>query len=283
MLYAVDSPTHDRGRPPVARAATTMADLRAVAELFGAVWGRGDEGLPIGSEMLRSLVHADGLVSVLDGDNGSLLGAAVLGRAGAGSAYSYLAATAPGEVERGLGMLLKHHQRQWCLERGIGWMRWTFDPLVGRNARFNLTKLGAVADRYEPEFYGVMSDQINGTDPADRLVARWRLDDPGRRPDDPQEPPEPPADAGGHSGGLARQPGGGVVGPDGHAAYVIAGRERWVRVPTDVVALRRSDPTQASAWRGQVREWFTEALAHGLVATGVTRAGWYHLVPKETR
>ena len=41
-------------------------------------------------------------------------------------------------------------------------MFWTFDPLVARNARLNLTKLGATVDEYELGFYGVMSDELHG-------------------------------------------------------------------------------------------------------------------------
>ncbi len=260
MLYAV---THGHGLG--ARAATTMADMRAAADLFGAVWGRTDEGVPIGSEMLRSLAHADGLVTLLEDDAGTLLGAAALGRARPGSAYSYIAATAPGLVQQGLGGLLKQHQRVWCLERDITTLSWTFDPLVGRNARFNLTKLGAVVDTYEPEFYGVMSDQINGTDPADRLVARWELADIGPR----AEPPDPPAGVDG------------ISGPGGAAAYVRAEGARWLRVPGDIVALRRTDAGAASAWRAATREWFTDAFGAGFAGVGVTRTGWYHLISKE--
>jgi len=54
--------------------------------------------------------------------------------------------------------------------------RWTFDPLVARNAWLNLGKLGAVADRFERAFYGEMTDEINRGDRTDRLVIRWDLD-----------------------------------------------------------------------------------------------------------
>ena len=61
-------------------------------------------------------------------------------------------------------------------------MRWTFDPLVARNAYFNLHKLGAVADRFERNFYGEMTDTLNRGERTDRVVVRWDLDrDPGPR------------------------------------------------------------------------------------------------------
>lgn len=252
-------------------AADDMAALRAVAELFGSVWGRTPEGLPVASEILKSMVHAGGLVSVARiGDE--LVGAAVLGRDAPGAAYGYVAAVRPGLADRGVGFALKQHQRTWSLANGITVLRWTFDPLVARNARFNLTKLGAVARDYELAFYGRMSDQLNGDDESDRLVPEWRLDSPraeaaaaGRE----LEPGEPPigspevVDA--------------ADGPDGLPAYAALPDARWVRAPADIVALRRSDPAQASAWRLFVRERLGGALGEGYEAVGVSRTGWYRL------
>ena len=43
---------------------------------------------------------------------------------------------------------------------------WTFDPLVRRNARLNLIKLGADVDGFEVDFYGNMDDGINSGDPT---------------------------------------------------------------------------------------------------------------------
>ena len=73
----------------------------------------------------------------------------------------------------GVGFALKLHQRAWCLERGIATVTWTFDPLVSRNAYFNLRKLGALATAYGADFYGEMPDAINAGDRTDRLVVRW--------------------------------------------------------------------------------------------------------------
>ena len=55
-------------------------------------------------------------------------------------------------------------------------MEWTFDPLEIKNAYLNLHKLGAIAYRYEENFYGVSSSRLQGGLPTDRLVAVWQLD-----------------------------------------------------------------------------------------------------------
>ena len=47
-----------------------------------------------------------------------------------------------------------------------------FDPLVRRNARLNLVRLGADVTDYLPDFYGAMDDAVNAGDRSDRLLAR---------------------------------------------------------------------------------------------------------------
>jgi predicted GNAT superfamily acetyltransferase len=92
--------------------------------------------------------------------------------------HSHMLAVREGYRNRGLGMKLKLAQRKEALERGIRLIEWTFDPLEIKNAYLNLTKLGAVARRYEVDFYGVSSSRLQGGLPTDRLVAEWQLDSP---------------------------------------------------------------------------------------------------------
>ncbi|WP_241682876.1 hypothetical protein [Actinomadura sp. J1-007] len=60
---------------------------------------------------------------------------------------------------------------------GLSRITWTFDPLVRRNAHFNLVKLGARPEEYLPSFYGAVEDSINGGDETDRVLAVWPLND----------------------------------------------------------------------------------------------------------
>jgi predicted GNAT superfamily acetyltransferase len=248
-----------------------MADLRAASGLLAAVWGHGAEGVPLPSEVMRSIAHAGGAVTVArDLATGQLAGAAALVRGTGCSAYSLIAAAAPGAADRGIGRALKLRQRSWALAAGLATMAWTFDPLVARNARFNLTKLGARAVEYHPDFYGLMTDDMNGADESDRLVAVWELAadrtvaaTEGTLPelDRPVRRLTVLADA-----------------PDGAAGYVLdADGTAWCRAPHDIVALRRSDPAAATAWRRSVRAALGDALGHGRVADGLTRDGWYRL------
>ena len=85
-------------------------------------------------------------------------------------------AAVPTRRHRGVGYALKLAQRAQALELGIKVVRWTFDPMIARNAWFNLGKLGAVADRFHRDFYGAMTDVVNRGERSDRLVIRWALE-----------------------------------------------------------------------------------------------------------
>lgn len=77
-----------------------------------------------------------------------------------------------------IGFELKLRQREWALDNGYDQIGWTFDPLQRGNANFNLHRLGAVANVYHENFYGVMQDEINqGGMPSDRVEALWNIRD----------------------------------------------------------------------------------------------------------
>ena len=64
-------------------------------------------------------------------------------RAGELHLHSHISGVIAARQSRHVGVALKQHQRAWALARGIDSIEWTFDPLVRRNAFFNLVKLGA--------------------------------------------------------------------------------------------------------------------------------------------
>ncbi|KFF59751.1 hypothetical protein JF66_09225 [Cryobacterium sp. MLB-32] len=243
-----------------------------IENLFSDVWGLPLTEPPIPAELLRSISHAGCNVTAAYDAAGTLTGAAVaIVAPGNVSMYSLIAGVVPGTADRGVGFALKLHQRAWALARGIPMMTWTFDPLVSRNARFNLTKLGAHADEYEQDFYGPMHGLINANDESDRLIAVWPLADPravdcsqGLAPQ-PEFPAFTPDDVRGD-------------GPDGDPAVIDVAGVRWCRVPEDIVAVRAENPALAAAWRRSIRSVFTELFAAGYTADGVTRSGWYRFV-----
>ncbi|MEU7056340.1 chorismate synthase [Streptomyces sp. NPDC046197] len=246
------------------RAVHDVAGLAAVADFFSDVWQTPRTAPPYPAEVLHSLVHAGGAVHAAHTDDGvrpAGASVAVFGPPTAREAYSLVAAADPG-----LGHAVKQAQRAWALDRGARTMRWTFDPLVGRNARFNLVKLGAVGTEYLVDFYGRMADGVNDGDESDRLTVTWDL----ARPTQPHES----GDNGERDAAPATH-----LAPDGAplARRDLADRHVWCRVPDDVVKLRATEPLLALRWRHAVREVFTEAFAQGFTATGMSRDGWYTL------
>src|SRR5262245_61299432 len=108
------------------------ARLRAVATLLAEVFGAPPGGGPVPVEMLRSVAHSGGAVHVAYEED-EVLGAsaAIFGPPRTQSVYSIVAAAR--ESDRGVGLTLKQAQRGWALAHDATTMRWTFDPLVGRN------------------------------------------------------------------------------------------------------------------------------------------------------
>ncbi|MFD8721626.1 chorismate synthase [Streptomyces sp. NPDC059629] len=242
-----------------------VAGLAAVTDYFSDVWQTPRTAPPYPAEVLHSLVHAGGAVhAAYDGTR--LAGAAVAVFGPDRDTYSLVAA-----ADQGLGHAVKRAQRAWALDLGARTMRWTFDPLVGRNARFNLVKLGATGTEYLVDFYGPMADGVNEGDESDRLTVTWDLT---------ADPTVPPAaaydvyDARDRADAPASH-----RGPDGEvlARRGLDDRAVWCRVPEDVVRLRAADPVLALRWRYAVREVFTAAFAEGFRAVGMSRDGWYTL------
>ena len=110
------------------------------------------------------------------------------------SLHSHAAGVTAAGTGRGIGFALKQDQRAWALERGIGTVTWTYDPLVRRNAFFNLTRLGARPVEYVVDFYGEMTDAINTGQGSDRFMVALGPGQRRRRPAGrPQAPTRPAA------------------------------------------------------------------------------------------
>lgn len=245
------------------RALSDMSDLDDAMAVLRSIWGFQDGSAPITSEFMRALAFAGNYVAgAFAADH--MVGASV-GFLGVRDGHQHLHSHISGVVAewqgKAVGLALKHHQRDWSLARGIDTIEWTFDPLVRRNAYFNLMKLGADIVGFEANFYGDMNDAINAGDPTDRAVIRWDLRT--SRDIAPEREGDVILDANAE----------GAPFVDKSSAPVL---RAWV--PEDVVALRRQNANAARAWRLALRESFGAAVADGYVATAITRDGWYTLV-----
>ena len=254
-----------------------LQHLRELEKLFGVVWGRPDEP-PLSSDTMKALAHSGNYVAGAFVE-GRLAGGLV-GWMGAGAPpeplhlHSHILGVVSGSDARGLGFQLKQHQRRWCLERGISTIEWTTDPLVRRNAYFNLTKLGAWASRYLVNFYGAMTDGINAGEESDRLLITWRLDSTQSLSAATGHPVVADVEqllGNGASMVLSVGTAGEPVNQPGAAQVLLCA------VPDDIVALRRADPALARSWRLALRSVLVDAFAAGYGITAATRSGWYVL------
>lgn len=195
------------------------------------------------ANILRALAHSGNyVVGVFDGERMVGAAAGFFGPPASRSMHSHVTGVLPDYRGRGIGRQLKQHQREWAFARDVGHITWTFDPLVARNAHFNLRVLGARATDYLVNQYGAMTDEINRGDASDRLHVSWAL----------AEPPAPT--------------------PSDDAVLAT------VAVPADIEALRRDDPDEAADWRLRVREALLAHLGAGLHIGGFDDERGYLLV-----
>lgn len=241
--------------------AHTLEELAAAIAVIDAIWRPPPEAPEITLPLLRALTHAGNPCTLAHVDGVAAPVGVCLGFRGAGrTLHSHIAGVLPAHAGRGIGRALKLDQRAWALAEGLDAIEWTYDPLIRRNALFNLRALGALPTRYLVDFYGAMPDALNAGQGSDRLLVRWDLRTP---------PPVAAADA--DTAPVALAVGAGqepVPGPaDGDAVRVA--------LPEDVEALRRADPELGRRWRAAVREALGGRLETGWRVTGVTHDGAY--------
>ncbi len=218
-----------------------VEQLAAASRVLSEVWGGDASGMP--SNLLRALAHSGNyVVGLYDGDRMIGASAGFFGPPAARLMHSHITGVLPEYQGQGLGRLLKQHQREWAFAREVGHITWTFDPLVARNAHFNLLVLGARVTDYLVDHYGAMDDGVNRGDETDRLLVSWALAAPR------------------------------AVNPTDDRIVAT------VDVPRDIEQMRVEKPEDAEAWRRRVRERFLELYGEGLVVGGFRDGGGYLFV-----
>jgi len=142
--------------------------------------------------------------------------------------HSHMTAVLDEYRDQGVGYSLKIDQWNWARKNDYSHLSWTFDPLVRRNAKLNIVKLGVDISAYYSNFYGDMPDALNAGDESDRLMVSWRTD---------------------------------IDAPK--ARELITKRETGdilIEIPEDIVAIRSKNQSESMKWRRQVREQFLTAF-----------------------
>lgn len=263
--------------------AQTIEDFKAIERLQAEIWGVTEQTVP---RYLLLTIAKEGGVVVIAKDQGDPIGFAYgfLGLTDSGELKlaSHQAGVLPAYQDRGLGYKIKLAQRETTLARNITLMTWTFDPLQGRNARFNLRKLGAICRTYLPNLYGEMTDALNQGLPSDRFSAEWRLESPHvlRRLAGHEAEPDP-ASSGWPILNSAQRLENGLEAPSASIEQS-SGTHCLVEIPEDINRLKAEAPDLALQWRLQTRSIFQNAFEAGYTATDFLRQGGhnYYLLQK---
>jgi len=240
-------------------------EMAAASELMARIWRVEKAQSHVSPEMITALAHAGNYVAGAF-RNEELIAACVgfFHPPDAKALHSHITGVHPDAAGTGAGTALKLHQREWCLERGITRVTWTYDPLVARNSYFNIHKLGGEIESYRPDFYGDMRDGVNEGQPSDRVLLVWRLDRPPRDAPEVDEPwPAVLRSVDGRPQLLGEGP-----APAEHCR---------VEIPSDIGAVRRADPGLATAWRAALRSALGGLLEAGWTVAGFDRRGHYLL------
>jgi predicted GNAT superfamily acetyltransferase len=238
--------------PIIIRELVSISDQNLGLDLFDAIWPIPGGGREIPENLMQAFVHNGSYFSgAFSGDE--ILGATFgfIGINGGIHLHSHMSAVMPKSRDLGIGGLMKYHQFNWALEREIPFISWTFDPLIRKNARFNISKLGVEISAYFPDFYGPMTDLVNAGDASDRLMVKWRVTNGA-----PQSLND-----------LLEIPKGAIR----------------IAIPEDIVALRAKSVEEAMAERLRVRTEFLTAFNNGYRVIGFSSAHGYILSSVESR
>ena len=263
---------------PVIKLLESPEDMSSVEDLQRIVWP-GSETDIVPAHVFITAVHNGGLV-IGAFDHNHIIGF-VFGFPGLESTpdgprpkhCSHMMGIHPDYRDSGVGFALKRAQWQMVRHQGLDHITWTYDPLLSRNARLNITKLGAVCNTYRRSEYGDMRDGLNAGLPSDRFQVDWwintrRVDRRlGKRPRRPLKLENfSKADLQPLYSVHTSRKAGGWPRPAEHFSP-LEGHIALAEIPSDFMALKDADFALARDWRFFSREVFETAFTTGYIVT----------------
>ena len=222
---------------------STLSEQNQARWIFDQTWAL-TFGTEITPNLLQAMVHSGSYLSGAFID-GKCVGAAFAFPATTGGLHlhSHMTAVLDEYRDQGVGYALKIDQWHWAKKNHYPEISWTFDPLVSRNAKLNLVKLGVNISSYHPNFYGEMPDALNAGDESDRLMVSWKVvgDNPLQR----------------------------------ELVSIPKPSDVLIRIPADIVAIRSKDKAENLRWRRKVREQFLQAFEKGGQVVGFSTNSEY--------
>ena len=205
-----------------------LQDHKLARHIFDLVW-LSNLGTEITPNLLQAMIHSGSYLS------GAFIENKIVGAAFAFPAtnnglhlHSHMTAVLDEYRDKGVGYALKVDQWNWAKKQKYSHLSWTFDPLVRRNAKLNIVKLGVDISAYYPNFYGDMPDALNAGDESDRLMVSWSTNKDALKARELITNPEP--------------------------------SDILIEIPEDIVAIRSNNQSESMKWRRQVREQFVAAF-----------------------
>jgi len=206
----------------------SFQELESARKIFDLTWSM-EAGTEITPNLLQAMVYSGSYLS------GAFINNEIIGAAFAFPAtnnglhlHSHMTAVLDKFRDKGVGYALKIDQWNWAKKQNYSHLSWTFDPLVRRNAKLNIVKLGVDISAYYPNFYGEMPDALNAGDESDRLMVSWRTDIGAPKARELITKPE--------TGDIL------------------------IEIPEDIVAIRSKNQSESMKWRRQVRDQFLAAF-----------------------
>jgi len=241
----------------------THEEFVACVELQAETWGASfREAVP--ATILKVSQRLGGVTAGAFADDGTLLGF-VFGMTGLERGaivhWSDMLAVRAGMQNHGIGRRLKEFQREAVRALGVTRMYWTYDPLVARNAHFNLNRLGARVSEYVPDMYGAdTGSAMHSGFGTDRFIIVWPIAStdgvapPSARDGDASASRDAPVlNAETNDGG----------DPDVARFGATLPPVVRVEIPPDIFAVQGESAGRAVRWRATSRRAFQWALANG--------------------
>jgi predicted GNAT superfamily acetyltransferase len=277
---AHDQVTDTRSDGIVIRDCATLEDYLECVAIQEETWGRGfSERVP--AAILRVSQRVGGITAAAFDARGHMVGF-VFGMTGIQGRdlvhWSDMLAVRSEARGRHIGERLKQYQRRKVCALGVRTMMWTFDPLVSRNAHFNLNRLGAMPIEYAVNLYGTTRSALHGTLPTDRFIVAWDCTAVA-------------LNAAHGEGRLSEEAA--LLNPVSNGTPSLADIDGStsvrVQIPSDIQPIFQQQPALATRWRDITRRAFTERLEAGYRVTGFVRPGAnsddlpYYILTRPTR
>lgn len=238
----------------------THEEFVACVELQTATWGP-DFREVVPATILKVSQRLGGVTVGAFADDGTLMGF-VFGITGVEQGevvhWSDMLAVRSSAQNHGVGRRLKEFQRDALRAIGVTRMYWTYDPLVARNAHFNLNRLGVTLSEYVPDMYGTdTGSKMHEGLGTDRFIVVWPVAEDAAAARAGRKFPES-ADApvinAGTSDGLS---------PDLERFGASLPPLLRIEIPGDIFGVLERAPGLAARWRHSTRQAFQWALGHG--------------------